>query len=262
MRYTNLDLLQKVARAINSDEVDALDETLESTDILDIMERSLDDILMRRHWEFMKDKQSVGLTGDSAINILLPTNVVRIQCIRHLDAGDQGHYVDLQYLEPADFTRRLQSNDASNSNTDEIIINGVKMWPRNDTAPRYYTSFDELSITVDSYDKALLATGVDPDRIAIQGIHKPVLDFSLGSEGIIQPIPEQMHNYWLNETIALCSVELRQQEHPRAERMARRAYIRLLDLEPVTQRDGLSRKSRGRTPRGGASRRKINIVKG
>ncbi|AUR83383.1 head completion adaptor [Vibrio phage 1.139.A._10N.261.48.C6] len=262
MRYTNLQLLQKVARAINSDEVDTMDESLESMDIVDIMERSLDDILMRRHWEFMKDKQSVALTGNSAINVTLPDSVVRIQCIRHLDEGDQGQYVDLQYLEPADFTRRLQGNDASNSNTDEVLINGVKLWPRNDTAPRYYTSFDELSITVDSYDNTLLATGVDPDRIAIQGVHKPVLDFTAGTESVVQPIPEQMHNYWLNETIALCSVELRQQEHPRAERMARRAYIRLLDLEPVTRKDGLSRKSKGRTPRGGASRRKINIVKG
>ena len=238
MRYTNLKLLQQVARALNSDEVDLVDETLESQDILGIMERTLDDILGRRHWEFMRDKLGVMTAGNSVIQTTLPIQLVRLQELQYRDTSIvEGKYTKLIYMESQDFIRRLQSNDKAASNTDEVDIGGVKVWPRNDVRPMFYTSLDELTILVDSYDISEDATGIDATKMSVLGILKPVFDFTITSGAITQAIPEQMFNYWLWETIAVASSELRQVSNQRAERSARRAYTRLLELEPTTRRD-------------------------
>lgn len=253
MRYTNLELLKKVSRAINSDEVDALDETLESLDILDIMERTLDDICSRRHWEFMKDKVAQAIAGSHVVELTIPPAVVRMQQLRY---NTSAGWKTLTYMEPDLFMQRLQT---TGDNTDTVTINGVEIYPRNDADPQYFTSFNEQTVVLDSYNSSVDASGVDYTKSYIAGIVKPTFDFDeLTSASVYQDIPELMFNYWLWETIAVASAELRQMDSQRAERSARRAYIRLLSLEPVTNDDGNAPVSYGRTKP--SSMRKIRRV--
>lgn len=252
MRYTNYEMLKSIARAINSDEVDTLDETLESLDILEIMSRTLDDICSRRYWEFMKDKVAQLEAGTHAVELSIPDAVVHIQTLRYNTVNG---WKTLTYLEPDHFMRRLQEKPAS---YDTVVINGVEIYPSNTDDPTYYTSFDEVNLVFDAYDSSVDASGLDYTKTYLQGIVKPTFNFAENSDAITQAIPELMFNYWLWEAISVASVELREITNNRAERSARRAYIRLLGMEPVTQQDGSAPVNLGRrAPRGAKTIRRV-----
>lgn len=241
-KKTLLEMVSNVADAINSDEVTSLDlAPIETEDIVTIVLAVLEDIILRNDWEFLKDKPMQMLAGTNVIELTIPTTVSKVQTFRYrrLDGGVQTGWSTLKYMYPDEFLKRLQQGDPTLTVHDTVTINSVELYPRNDIAPRFWTSFDEKTIVVDSYDKAQNASGIVLTDSAILATN--YLDFT-GSTGLtretwVAPIPESLFTYWEQEAVAEAFVTLRQAENGRAERRSRRSYIQQIKKEPVTNKD-------------------------
>ena len=238
-KKTLLQIVQKVAQKINSDEVTSLTEgSVEILDIAEMCREVLEDLSIRNDWEFLKDQLMPLEAGTNAIELTIPDNVKKVQTLRYryTEGGVQKGFRTLTYLHPDDFLHRLQNNRPSEPNTDTITINGIELYPRTNRQPRYWTSFNEQTVVVDSYDAAENPTGVEAtDSTILATIN---LDFT-GSDvdGWIAPIPEQLFTLWEQECVAEGFVQFRQAENPRAERRSRRSYIQQIRKEPVTNKD-------------------------
>lgn len=238
-KRTLLQMVQKVAKNINSDEVTTLAEnTVEINDITDIVLDTLEDIVSRGEFEFLRDRPMQLEAGTNILELTIPSTVKRVQTVKYRreEGGQQSEFRTLKYMYPKEYINHLQKNRPTDANTDTVTVNGVEIYPRNNRPPRYWTSFNETTIMLDSYDAAQNAAGIDATDSAI--LATIYLDFT-GSddETWVAPIPESLFPLWLQESTAEAAVKLRQVEDPRAERKARRSYVQQLRQEPVTNRD-------------------------
>ncbi len=236
-KKTLLKIVKIIGEAIGSDEIDTIDETIETDEIVSILERTYDEILDRKDWEFMTDRtlrlKARDVLSTLIYNLPIPSAVQSIQLIKYRELS--GKFPTITYLEPIDFLNMLDGRNPADSNITAIANDdGVLLNIRTDRAPSFYTSFDEVDISFDSYD-ATRGTGVQAgDSIIIANI-KPVMDFTDPTATF--PIPERMQTLLINEAIATAGIQLRQVQAPRAERIARRQGIRLRELEPQTQKN-------------------------
>ena len=236
-KKTLLRLVQLIGERIGSDEIDTLDETIEATEIVSILELTFDEILDRRDWEFLRDRtlrlKARAVTDTKLFNLDMPTAVTRLQCVKYRDIN--GKFPEMEYVEACEFIERLDGRNADDDNVTEIANDdGVLLKIITDKAPTFYTSFDEATISFESYDDTRGTGNQAGDSIILANI-KPVMDFTDATATF--PIPERMGTLLLNEAMATAGVQLRQVSDSRAERIARRQGIKLRELEPITQRD-------------------------
>lgn len=247
-RYTLLKLVQKVGESISSDEIDELDETTEATDIRSILEVTLNDLLTRRDWEFLKDRPMTAEAGNTVCSVLIPETVTRVQQLSYIStmsAEDKQLYSQITYMAPADFLAMQMRLDPSEDGVDVIDTPSTgSLRIRTDQAPHYWTTFDELEIYFDSYNSEVDAGGIDYTKCLLLATISITVDDQAGDW--VAPIPERMFNTWLFEACALASVQLRQFENSKIERSARRAYVQLLEMNPRSEHDDERKPHHGR----------------
>lgn len=249
-KKTLLKLVQLIGERIGADEIDAIDETIEAVEIVNILELTYDEILDRRDWEFLRDRtlrMKARAGGDTKLfNLDIPSTVTKLQCVRYID--DNGKFPELDYVEPCGFISRLDGRNVGEANVTAIANDdGVLLNIITDAPPTFYTSFDEDTISFDSYDSARGTGNQAGDSLIIANV-KPAMDFTDPTAKF--PIPERMGTLLLNEAIATAGVQLRQVTDARAERIARRQGIKLRELEPRTRRDQMVKQHGRRTNSG------------
>lgn len=234
-----LQVVQHISDKINSDEVTTLvNAPVEVDEIRGLALEVLEDIIYRNDWEFLKDRMLQLGAGTNAIELTIPSTVRRIQTLRYRyeEGGVQNDFRTLRYMRPAEFMERLQRNKPTDPDTTTVTIDGVELYPKTNVHPRFWTSLNETTVLIDSYDSGQNPTGVEATDSAI--LATIYLDFT-GSdvETWIAPIPEQLFTLWKQEAVAEAFVQLRQSENPRAERRSRRTYVQQIKKEPVTHKD-------------------------
>lgn len=238
-KRTLLQIVKKMAQKTGSDEVTTLSEdSIEIQDMVDCALEVLEDIIYRNDWEFLKDQLAQLEAGSNAIELSIPDNVRKIQTLRYRyeDAGVQNCFRTLRYMYPDEFMKRLQNNKPTDADTTTVTINGVELYPKTNRHPRYWTSFDEQNVVLDSYDSTQNPTGVDATDSAI--IATLYLDFTgSDADSWVAPIPESLFTLWEQEAVAEAFVQFRQTENSRAERRSRRTYVQQIKKEPVTHKD-------------------------
>lgn len=238
-KYNLLQMVQRVARAINSDEISELHETVEADDIQNIVIDCLDEMLGRQDWEFLKDRPYQLAAGTNELSLVVPEDVSRIQKIRYRadsEPGDAVQYRTVSYMPATEFLDLMQKQNPAEPDSVSVLVNGVQLVGKNNRPPRYWTSFDENTIYFDSYEVTLDPTGVDGTKTAVLATVYP--DLTHGDDPAwVAPIPEKLFAQWYQESVAEASVQLRQFENARAERRSRRLFISNSRDEPVTRRD-------------------------
>ncbi len=236
-KRTILKLVQDLGAGINSDEIDTLDETIEATDIATLLSQTLQEVLDRKTWEFMKGKVrqlDARAGGSTELNTLtIPTDVTRITCLKYRDNNDK--FRELTYMQACEFIELVQSRDATESNITAIDnADGVALNVDTTVAPQYWTSFDEETITFDAYDSTSGTGNLIADSVIIADV-MPVTDFT--DPVAVLNIPERMETLVFNEALVTCNYRLRQIRDPRADRIARRQGISLRENEHKTKKD-------------------------
>lgn len=236
-KRTILQLVQDLGSAIGSDEIDTLTETIEVVDIVKILQRTFNEILSRRDWEFLRDRvlQLDDIAGgDTKIfNLVIPINVTKLQCVKYID--DNGNFIEIKYKAPCDFYDLVQAREVADDNVTAILNDdGVALNIITDMPPSFYTSFDEINLSFDAHDSTRGTGNQAADSVIVANII-PTVDFT--SPTAVLPIPERMEILVFTEAQATCNYELRQTADPRSERIARRQNIKMRELEPKTRRD-------------------------
>jgi|LGOV01.1.fsa_nt_gb hypothetical protein len=249
-KRTILKLVQDLGEGINTDEIDSLDETEEVVRIVNILKQTVQEILDRKTWEFMKDKVRQlddRLPGSNQLNtLLIPDDVTRIECLKYKD--DNGKFYEVTYMQACDFVAMLQSRTETEDDINAIInADGVALNTRTTVPPGYWTSFDEETITFDSYNAASGNGNLIADSVIIADV-MPVTDFT--DPDAVLNIPERMETLVFNEALVTCNYRLRQTADPRADRVARRQGISLRENEHKTKIDN-QEKTYGRRTRSG-----------
>lgn len=231
MKYTLLELTQAVLSSMDSDEVTSINDSVESQQVVAIIKTVYDDIISRGG--LTSNKTFFNLIASSAIQPIVmakPANIDRIEwlkydCVRA--GGVDPDWRELRFLPVQDFVDYTQNYNPSETNVDIFTYTGsgftIKFAYRNDTAPNYYTSFDDVTLVFDAFDGAV-DTFLQGTKTL--GYGNKATEFT-AIDSFVPNLQPQQFALLLSEAKSLAWAELKQTAHPKAEVTARRNWRHL-----------------------------------
>jgi len=219
-------MVQKVLSYLSGDRISTIDEVEESEQILEIMEDKYNELLSRREWAFLDKTIQLTSASDTAkpTKFTIPGIVNTIYSLRYdvsLTADDPD-WITIKYLEVQDFLdivmrRKLSDTNVISTTNDDSI----PMYLINDSAPTYYTTFDEDVIFMDSFiftEETFQAT------IKTAARANQVTAFKRAADSDTQAMPGEFFPLWLAECKSQASILMKDKVDPKMQGIARTLY--------------------------------------
>lgn len=219
-----LEIVTDILNDLDSDNVNSIDDTVESQQVAQIVKSTYFALMHIRNWKGNRQLLNLIASGDASLptHVTLPENLSELSFINydsHRAGQDRKIYTAVRYLYPDEFLRR---QNGMNSEVDYIDViqdpSGVELLIRNDVPPTVWTSFDDKVIIFDSYDK-LVDDTIQSNKIQAFGYVTP--DWVM-EDNFIPNMPEEAFTLLVEEAKSKSSVKLRQQADPKAEQEAAR----------------------------------------
>lgn len=232
MKYTLLELTQAVLGSMDSDEINSINDTVESQQVVEVIKTVYDDIISRGDLTTNKTPFNLTASTDPLKPILMtkPLGIERIEWIKY-DIRKLGDTVpawtNMTYLPAMDFIDYMHAGNPTDSNM-ESFAHGIDSYVltftyRNDIAPHYYTSFNDNDIFFDSYDAAVDST-LQSSKSLCYGLK--ITSFQK-TDSFVPELQPQQFALLLNEAKSLAWTELKQTVHAKAEQSSRRNWRHL-----------------------------------
>ena len=223
-KRTLLDMVQEILSDIDSDEVESIDDTVESEQIVSILKSTYYAMMNNRDWPHLRRSIQISSLGDTA----KPTHMkiqdgVKELCFLKYNKQKSGatkkDYGDITFLQPDHFLHKTNQEDSSSS--DVLVVTdtgGIELLVRVDRAPTYCTSFDDEYIVFDSYDSAVDST---MQESKIQAVAYVIPAWS-SADDFIPDLPENAFPALVEEAKSKAALRLAQKPDEKAEQEAGR----------------------------------------
>lgn len=231
IKMSLLSMVQDIMSDMDSDEVNSIDDTYESMQVATIIKNAYNAMLSSRDWPHLNKliKLEASLTQDRPTYVKMPSNVKRINFInydsRKASDGDKRIYKEVKSLLPHEFLSKTNVRDSSKDNVELSIDTnvGVEVPVLNDTAPQYWTSFDDEYIVFDSYDSEVDST-IQTSKCQVSAYVYP--DFII-EDSFIPDLPAEAFPALLNKARSQAMLWLKQMTDPisEAERKRQQTWL-------------------------------------
>lgn len=224
MKMSLLELVQDILNDLDSDEVNTINDTVEAQQVANIVKTSYFEIIGNRNWPHLKKLIQLDASGDlSKPNYLkIPENVKQLDLLRYeTQKITDTHLVltELKYKYPDDFLRYVSARRSDDANVTTVVdFSGVKLLILNNTAPAYWTSFDDQWVVTDCYDSAVDST---LQKSKTQG-HAYVEPTWLAEDDFVPDLPTEAFSSLLEESKSTAFFVLKQMANQKAEQKATR----------------------------------------
>lgn len=225
-KMTLLEMTQNILSAMSSDEVNSIDDTSESLQVVEVLKVTFLAMCSNRNWYGHRRLLQFVPSGNADI----PTHITVQSAVKEVSSlsydmaratdGDRKITRPVKWREPEAFLRIINQR-----NNDEpfvkVVIDPKSLVPlliRTDYPPTYYTSFDDTTIIFDSYDSQVDDT-IQAHKIQAIGYLMPIF---LPEDDFVPDIPEEGFIALLEEAKSRAFLELKQQPNQKAEQEARR----------------------------------------
>lgn len=228
MRYTLLEMVQSILRAMGGDEVNSYSDTVESVDVAHIIKESYNYLAGRMDFPKQATFFNLDASGDSTKPTLMtvPTDVINMEWIKykHLDSSSNSVWTELTFLPIEDFMRRQEALKESETNigTMTVSLDGISFEFKyyNDRNPTYYSNVDNYHLVFDSYDSTVDTT-LQANKTLCFGEKVPTFTMSDSFTPDLDPIQFEL---LLNEAKSQAFVELKQMQNTHSERRAAKTF--------------------------------------
>jgi len=196
---------------MDSDEVNSISDTTEALQVVQIIKSTYEDLMTRKFRPHLKTLFKLDSTGSSTPSHLkLPENVMELQMFNYdskTSTQTNVNYKPIVYMEVIDFLLYTNNRNTDNSSVDLITDpSGTKIKIVNDTAPQYWTSFDDEYLVCDSYDSTI-ESNLQNSKTQLVGYREPSL---ILTDGTIPDLPSESFPFLLSEAKKHCLVKLKQ----------------------------------------------------
>ena len=247
---TLLEMTQDILSDMDSDEVNSINDSVESLQVAQIIKSTYYNIIDGRDYDFLYELFQVEASGNSArpTHMKLPENIIDLKYIKYntrksTDTKDK--YVKIKYLMPEDFMEVVDKRDSSKSDITVVTdATGISINVKNDKAPEYFTSFDDENLVFDAYDSAVDTT-LQKNKTQCHG--KRSVTFTI-SDTFTPDLPVQMFTYLLAEAKSNAFVTLKQMPNAKAEQ-ASNSQKRRMSQDAWRLKNGIEYPNYGRSVR-------------
>lgn len=223
-KRTLLDMVQEILNDIDSDEIDSVDDTVESEQVVSILKSTYYAMMSNRDWPHLRRSIQISGLGDTT----KPTHMklqdgIKEMCFINYNKVKTGEtkkrYDKVEYLQPDHFLHKTNQRNSDDSNVTAITdTGGIEVLIRTDLAPTYYTSFDDEYVVFDSYDNAVDST-MQESKVQAQAYVMP--DWT-SKDTFIPDLPEYAFTALVEEAKSKAALRLAQKADEKAEQEAGR----------------------------------------
>jgi hypothetical protein len=224
---------------MDSDEVNTINDTTESYQVALLIEGVYNDILAESNLPETGTMFELTASGDANKPVLMtvPSDITSMEWVHYNiqeDADNFPNFRKLIYKPIADFLTLTYAYSTIDDTavvdtfdhdiTTNSITDTLTFLYRKESAPTYYSSFDDGTVIFDSYDATIDTGGLVKSKTQCWGSISPT--FSL-TDGFVPTLNQSQSSLLMNEAKARAFVELKQANNTNAEGHARRLRIRL-----------------------------------
>lgn len=218
-----LDLVQTILEALGESQVDSIEETGPSLQVANIIRDVYYEGLANRNWahkNYVTSLQPLGVATPT--HLVIATDIKEIEKVNYNKAkvsDTRVKYAEVDYKDPVAFLDYCNDRNSSNANIDTIEdVNGTILLIRNDTAPTFWTSFDDTYAVFDSYDNEVDST----IQASKQQVHAVKTSTFTLEDSFIPDIPEEAVPWLLAESKSVAFMDIAQEGNQKAEQQSRR----------------------------------------
>jgi hypothetical protein len=235
MKYTLLEMVQRVLSAMDSDEVNSISDTTESNQVALLIEGVYNDLLAECNFPELGTLFELNASGDNTKPTLMtiPEEISNVEWVKYdVQTEDEtlANYQPVAFRCLQEFlshTNSFRTFDnvgvLEHSITNGVNTDNIPFYYRSDQGPSIYTSFDDGTLIFDSYDSDVDTT-LQKTKTQCRGSIIPT--FSL-TDTFTPRLDSAQFSLLMNEAKARAFVELKQANNTNAEGHARRLKIRL-----------------------------------
>lgn len=232
--YTNLDYVQTIASSMDSEEVNAVDDSVESLQILKCVETVYNDIQARADLPEHFTLFELTASGDGSLPVVMyrPDVVNSIDWIQYnkvLDGDTDPVFTDIKFVPIDEFLKMQDSLLVSDVDVASMEIaigddgDTITFIFRTDQGPTYYTTFDDSTIIFDSYDSDVDTT-LQKSKTRCYGRKDQSFQ---GTDDFVPFLDRDLSTLLLNEAKVLAFAELKQMPHQVAQQWAQRGWAKM-----------------------------------
>ena len=232
MKYTLLELVQMAANSISSDEVNSINDTVESRGLAEMARTVYFDIITRADLPEHYSLVNLTASGDilKPVVMTVPDDVDEILWVEYDVQTVDDPVITMRkitHLELEDFLHLQYSLDLGSATvstfTEVVGTNTFTIPYATDIAPKYYTSFDDHTLIFDSYDAAIDTTLQSSKTLCKARLSIP---FTM-SDSFVPDMDDAQFQLFVNELKSMAWAEYKQAQHAKAEMNAKRQWTRL-----------------------------------
>lgn len=233
-KMTLIEIVQDILSDLTDDEVNSINDTLESLQIAQIVKTTYLEMMSNKNWPHLRTLDKL----TASIDLTKPTHMevnedwkevewIEYNC-RTETNPDRNIYRQIPYKSPDEFLRLTSQYDNTRDTVLEVEdYSGVVLHIKNDRHPEYWTSFDDEHVVFNSYNSDLDDT--------LQRTHTRVSVYKEPSwtmlDDFVPDLPSEAFSALLAEAKSVAFIVIKQQANEKAEQQSLR------------QRNWLSRKS-------------------
>ena len=224
MKPTLLDIVQEVLNDLDSDEVNSINDTTESLQVATICKAVFRDMLSNRNWPHTRKAIEIVPYSNSSYptHMRIQDEIKELSFLNYNTAKldeTRKRYTPISWIEQDDFLRRANSLNTDNTNVDVIIDpSGIEVAVRNDTPPKFFTSFNDDTLVFDSYDKEAGDT-LQASKVQAYAYTMPLFEVF---DDFIPDLPSEAFAGYIAECKSQSFVKLKQQVSEKDEQTARK----------------------------------------
>lgn len=207
-----LDIVQEILSDMNSDSVNSISDTIEATQVANMVRRTFYNLYNDRAWPHTARLMRLNSSADGnrPTHMIMDEEVIRVDWVKYnkqKDAADTLRYVDIHYKTPEDFIDFVMARDSTKDNMLTVIdYNGTPLIIQTDAFPTYYTSFDDEHLVFDSFDSTQDSI-LQHSKTQVYGLVEP--EFLL-EDDFVPDIPVKAFPYFVSEAKSVAFLKIKE----------------------------------------------------
>ena len=213
---TLLELTQDILSDLDSDNVSDISDTVESTQVAQIIKTSYYNLIDGKDWpQLKKFIRLEAATSARPTHMKIPDSAIDIEWVKYntktaADTFDK--YIDIKYKTPKEFVDLIAVRKSDESGVKVVTdATGVSLNINNDAPATFYTSFDDEYLIFDSYDSAIDTSNMQQSKSQCFGKVQPTWSVT---NTFVPDLPSQAFSYLLADAKTASFVILKQSENP------------------------------------------------
>ena len=228
MTTTLLDMTQQILSPMDSDEVNSIGDTIESTQVANLIKETFDDIATQ--YDLPSIKRTFTLESAADVNqptkMRIPDGTFSVEWIKYNitdGSGATDRYVTITYCAPESFLTISHARDSTATEVQTVTLDeNTKIYVLDNADPLYWTSFDDEFVMFDAFDSAVDTT-IQASKTMAFGQTIPALVLA---DATVIDLPDELISLLRNEVRSMAFDLWKDGTTPKIDQAAERARIR------------------------------------